>query len=164
MISEAPAPIDVPCHQNVNKFIAKRKKLIGGLHLNAQCVCVCVGGAVSKEIGIQDFTLQPLYYATGLLPVWCSRGWVEGRRGEKKLTMAQIWTSMHRLYRHCRVQLIAKAARTEASSWRVGLQTTPAGWCAVRLFSAFSIGTVGLEGLCILLFTVHIYFTFTNLV
>lgn len=72
---------------------------------------------------------------------------------------------MHRLDRHRRVQHVAKAARTEVSGWRDGLQTTPAvGWSAVRLFSAFSIGTVGLEGLCIMLFTVHIYFTFTNLV
>lgn len=39
-------------------------------------------GSVSKEMGIQGFTLQPLCYAIGLLPWQRSRGWVEGRRGK----------------------------------------------------------------------------------
>lgn len=53
---------------------------------HAQCVCVWGdggGGPVSKEMRIQEFKLQPLCYAIGLLQVWCTRGWLKDEEGNE---------------------------------------------------------------------------------
>lgn len=65
---------------------------------------------------------------------------------------------MHKQDRHCRVQRFAKAlkaAQADASGWRDGLQKTLIGWCAVSVVIALSIDTIGLDALCIIIFTVH---------
>ncbi len=92
-------------------------------------------------------------------------GWRKKGKSSLRLRAAhaekvQILTSTHKLDRHCRVQRFAKALKAawvDASGQRDGLQTTLTGWCAARLFIELSTGTVGLEGLCMLmLFTVHL--------
>ena len=116
------------------------------------------GGAssVSKEMGIQGFTLQPLCYATGLLPWQCSGGWLEGRGGEgSSLCLratcplnVQIWTSMHRRWTDI-VESDALQGRVRSEG---RASNTRSGWGAVTCPSAaWSSAAAGLRR-CIMLF------------
>lgn len=89
------------------------------------------GGSVSKETGIQGFTLQPLCYAIGLLPWRCPRGWVEGRRGKSSPRLRTTYRGSADTSDHEQTKTDVKESNASwCQCWRDGRQTTLTGQCA----------------------------------